>query len=216
MARLRVGVLISGRGSNLRALIAACREPTTNAEIALVISNRPEAAGLAFAAEAKIPALVVDHKRYGKDRAAFDGEMDRHLRAAGVEFVCLAGFMRLLTAEFIAGWHNKMINIHPSLLPAFRGVRAVGQALEAGAKLVGCSVHFVRHEMDTGPIVAQAAVPVLPGDDEQSLADRVLAQEQILYPRVLRWVANGQLRWAGERVIVPSADYAVDAFHNPR
>ena len=190
MSRKRIGVLISGRGSNLGALIAAAREPDYPAEIVLVVSNRPDAAGLTRAAEAGLATVVVDHKSF-PDRHAFEDELDGTLRAAGVELLCLAGFMRVFTDPFVERWAGRMLNIHPSLLPAFRGTDTHRQALAAGVLIHGCTVHFVTPDLDAGPIVAQAALRVLPGDTEDSLAARVLAEEHRLYPLALRLVCEG-------------------------
>jgi phosphoribosylglycinamide formyltransferase-1 len=196
MARLKVGVLISGRGSNLQALIDAAADPAYPAEMAIVISNRAEAAGLARATAADIPHHVVTNP----DRAAFAAAADRILRQEGVELVALAGFMRILDTGFVTAWTDRMINIHPSLLPAFPGLHPQRQALAAGVKFSGCTVHFVRAAVDTGPIIAQAVVPVEDGDDEERLAGRILAAEHRLYPLALRLVAEGRLRIAGNRV----------------
>lgn len=198
MPRLRVGVLISGRGSNLQALIDAAADPAYPAEIAAVISNRPEAAGLARAAAAGIARHVVAEP----DRAAFAAAADRILREARVGLVALAGFMRILDTGFVEAWRDRMVNIHPSLLPAFPGLHPQRQALAAGVKLSGCTVHFVRNEVDTGPIIAQAAVAVEDGDDEANLAARILAAEHRLYPLAVRLFAEGRLRIAGNRVAV--------------
>ncbi len=199
--RRRVAILISGRGSNMVALIEAARNPAFPAEIVLVLSNRPEAAGLARAAEAGIPARAIDHRAY-PDRAAFDAALDAELRAAAIDLVCLAGFMRILTSGFVAGWAGRMLNIHPSLLPLFKGTHTHRQALDAGVRLHGCTVHFVVPELDAGPILAQAAIPVRQDDDPDSLADRVIVQERRLYPSVLALVAGGQARLEGDRVIL--------------
>lgn len=193
---MRLGVLISGRGSNLQALIEACAEPGFPAEIALVVSNRPEAAGLPRAAAAGIPAVVVAHPGRGE----FAAEADARLREAGVDLVCLAGFMRLLDTSFVENWRDRMVNIHPSLLPAFPGLHAQRQALAAGVRFTGCTVHFVRPATDTGPIVVQAAVPVHPGDDEVQLSARILAAEHLIYPLAVRLVAEGRTRIVGNRV----------------
>jgi len=201
MTKLRVGVLISGRGSNLQALLDACRDPATNAEIRLVVSNVATAAGLARAAAAGVPTAVVDHRRYA-DRERFDAEIDRELRAAGVELVCLAGFMRILSDGFVDRWRDRLINIHPSLLPAFRGLDTHARAIAAGVRAAGCTVHFVRRELDTGPILVQAAVPVLPGDTPERLAERVLAAEHRAYPLALRLLATGRARVMGEQVAI--------------
>jgi phosphoribosylglycinamide formyltransferase-1 len=204
-ARLRTGILISGRGSNMQALIEACRAPRFPAEIALVLSNEPTAAGLARATEAGIATRVLDHRGFAKDRAAFERALTAALEEAGVEFVCLAGFMRLLTETFVAHWRDRLINIHPSLLPAFRGLDTHRRALEAGVRLHGCTVHFVRAAMDDGPIIVQAAVPVLDGDDEARLAARVLAAEHRCYPLALRLAAENRLRVENERCIIDGA-----------
>ena len=214
MARLKTAILISGRGSNMQALIDACRTPDAVAEIALVLANNPNAGGLAYAAAAGIPAAVVDHRAY-PDRAAFDAELNRRLNAAGIEFVCLAGFMRLLTRGFIEAWRDRMINIHPSLLPAFRGLHSHERALEAGVRIAGCTVHFVRAAMDDGPIIVQAAVPVLAGDDPEMLAARVLAAEHRCYPLALRLIAEGRVRVVDERVEIEGADGPETALVNP-
>lgn len=199
MARLRTGVLISGRGSNLQALIDACTARDYPAEIVLVIANRADAAGLERAARAKIPTRVVAHRGF-TERAAFDAALDAVLREARVELVCLAGFMRVLGANFIDAWRDRMINIHPSLLPEFPGLDTHARALAAGAKRHGCTVHFVRNEVDSGPIIVQGSVPVLPGDDADKLAARVLAVEHRAYPLALRLVADGRVRVRGDSV----------------
>jgi phosphoribosylglycinamide formyltransferase-1 len=194
MSRARVGVLISGRGSDAMALIGAAQAPDYPAEIALVLSNRPEAPGLAKAAAAGVSTMVVDHAPFGRNRQAHEIAMDAALRGAGVEFVVLAGYMRVLTSFFVAAWTGRMINIHPSLLPAFPGLHSHRQALEAGVKLHGCSVHWVVDGVDAGPIIGQAAVPVLPDDDEETLAERVLAVEHRLFPTCLALAVTGQTR----------------------
>ncbi len=188
--RRRAAVLISGRGSNLAALIAAAAAPDYPAEIALVLSNRPDAGGLAHAASAGISSMVIDHRAFGGDRAAHETALDAALRAEGIEIVCLAGYMRLLTPFLVGRWAGRMLNIHPSLLPAFPGLHTHERALRAGVKLHGCTVHLVTEATDAGPILAQAAVPVLPGDDAERLAARVLAQEHLLYPLALRLLAT--------------------------
>ena len=198
MARLRVGVLISGRGSNLQALIEAATDPDYPAEIALVISNRTEAQGLQRAEAAGIPRQVIVQK----ERAPFAAAADRALRQHRVELIALAGFMRLLDTGFVEAWRDRMINIHPSLLPAFPGLYPQRQTLAAGARFSGCTVHFVRPEMDSGPIIAQAIVPVHDDDDEERLAGRILAQEHRLYPLAVRLYAEGRLRTDGNRVVV--------------
>ena len=200
MTRKRVGVLISGRGSNLGALIEACKAPDYPAKIVLVISNIPSAQGLLRAESALIPALVINHKDFAT-REKFDAALDTALNEAGVELLCNAGFMRLHSEGFVARWRNRQLNVHPSLLPAFRGLHSHARVLEAGATITGCTVHFVRPEMDTGPIVAQAAVPVLPDDTPESLGARVLDAEHRLYPHALRLVASGEVRVEDEHVV---------------
>lgn len=212
--RRRVGVLISGRGSNMKALIEAARRPGYPAEIVLVLSNRADAAGLGIAAAAGIATRVVPHRDF-PDRAAFDAALDARLREAAIDLVCLAGFMRLLTPGFVASWRDRMINIHPSLLPAFPGLDTHARALAAGVRFTGCTVHFVRAEMDSGPIIAQAAVPVLPGDTEDALAARVLAAEHRLYPLALGLVAAGKVRVEGERALIEGHRAPEGAVLNP-
>lgn len=193
-ARKRTGILISGRGSNMVALAEAARAPDYPAEIGLVLSNRPDAAGLDRARALGIATATVDHRDFGKDREAFERAMDETLRINQIELVALAGFMRILTPWFVRRWQGRLINIHPSLLPLFKGTHTHAQALAAGVGEHGCSVHFVVPELDAGPVIAQARVPVLPGDDEDSLAARVLAQELTLYPQALAAVASGTAR----------------------
>ncbi len=180
-----VGILISGRGSNMEALIAAARDDRFPARIALVLSNRPDAAGLATARAAGVRAEAVDHRAYGGDRPAHEAALDARLRDAGVGIVCLAGYMRLLSPFLVDAWAGRMLNIHPSLLPAFPGLDTHGRALAAGVRVHGCTVHVVTRAMDEGPILAQAAVPVLAGDTADDLAARVLRQEHLLYPAAL-------------------------------
>ncbi|MDB5558428.1 MAG: phosphoribosylglycinamide formyltransferase, partial [Enterovirga sp.] len=191
--KTRVGILISGRGSNMASLIEAAKAPEFPAEIALVLSNRPGAGGLARAEAEGIRTAVVDHKLF-PDRASFDAEVGRVFDEAGIELICLAGFMRILSDSFVEARLGRMLNIHPSLLPSFKGLHPHRQALEAGVRIHGCTVHFVVPELDSGPIVAQAAVPVLPGDTEDELAARVLGEEHRLYPLGLELVATGAAR----------------------
>lgn len=202
--RKRVGVLISGRGSNLSALIEACKSSAYPAEIVSVISNRPNAPGLEYAREAGIEAACVDHTGYGA-REDFEATLDAALRKADVDIVVNAGFMRILTDFFVSRWRDRQLNIHPSLLPAFRGLDTHERALEAGVAISGATVHFVRTEMDSGPIIAQAAVPVLAGDTPDTLAARVLEAEHKLYPHALALVASGAVRIEGERVVFDRA-----------
>jgi phosphoribosylglycinamide formyltransferase-1 len=204
MPRLRVAILISGRGSNMAALIEAAKDPSYPAEIALVLSNRPDAGGIALARENGIQAAVLNHKEHSS-RESFDFALDARLKAAGIELVCLAGFMRLLTHDFVEAWRDRMINIHPSLLPLFPGLDTHRKALAAGMKLHGCTVHFVRGTVDSGPIIAQAAVPVLAGDTSETLAARVLTAEHRIYPLALSLVASGKVRVADEKVVVDPA-----------
>jgi phosphoribosylglycinamide formyltransferase 1 len=207
----RVAVLISGRGSNLAALIEAAKEPSYPAEIALVVSNNPEAAGLAHARTVGILTAAIDHRPYGKDRAAFEGALQQVLDAHRIDLICLAGFMRLLTASFTSAWQGRIINIHPALLPAFRGLDTHARALAAGATTHGATVHFVVPEMDAGPIIAQAAVPVLADDTPETLAARVLAVEHKIYPQALRAVAEGR-----SRIGAPALDDQSEMTKNPR
>lgn len=202
MGRLAVGVLISGRGSNMRALIDACAKLDFPAQIRLVISNEPEAPGLSRARRSGIPTRVVDHRRF-PDRTTFEGVVSATLEEHGTELVCLAGFMRVVTEAFVSRWFDRLINIHPSLLPAFPGLDTHARALEAGVKIHGCTVHFVRAKVDSGPIIGQAAVPVLTADTPQTLAERVLEAEHALYPLCLRLVAEGRVKVSGERTEVP-------------
>jgi phosphoribosylglycinamide formyltransferase 1 len=195
---MRLGVLISGRGSNLQALLKACDDPAYPADIGVVISNRSTAPGLAHAAAANLPSAVIADR----DREAFAAAADAQLRAAGVELVCLAGFMRLLATGFVDSWRDRIVNIHPSLLPAFPGLHAQRQALAAGVRFAGCTVHFVRPEVDTGPIIAQAVVPVHPGDDEIRLSARILEAEHRLYPFAVRLVAEGRARVTDSQVAI--------------
>jgi len=192
MTRKRVAVLISGRGSNMQALIDAARAPDYPAEIVRVIANIPEAGGLTRAAGAGIATETIDHRKF-PNRPAFETALDASIRASGADLVCLAGFMRLLTAGFVDAWRDRLINIHPSLLPKFPGLDTHARALQAGEPMAGCTVHFVRSEMDSGPMLVQYSVPVRPGDDEGRLAARVLKAEHVAYPRALQLVAAGNV-----------------------
>jgi phosphoribosylglycinamide formyltransferase-1 len=193
MTKKRVAILISGRGSNMRALIEAANDKDYPAEIVLVISNVADAGGLEFAKQHKIATQVVEHGEY-PSREIFDNAMDVALKAANVEIVCLAGFLRLLSPRFVENWRGRMINIHPSLLPAYKGLHTHKRAIEAGEKFHGCTVHFVTPELDDGPTILQAKVLVLPGDTEDALASRVLEQEHKIYPEALRLVATGRAK----------------------
>lgn len=204
MAKKRVGILISGRGSNMMALVAAAQAADYPAEVAVVISNRPEAAGLAWAKAQGIEALAIDHKVYAT-RGEFEEAMHEVLVRHGVGLVACCGFLRLMTADFVDVWRDRMLNIHPSLLPSYKGLHTHERALADGVKIAGCTVHVVRPEMDVGPIVAQAAVPVLDDDTAETLAARVLSAEHRLYPRALALFASGQVRVAGEAVRLAAA-----------
>ena len=212
--RLKLAVLISGRGSNLQALIDACAAPDYPAEIVLVLSNKAGAAGLARAAEAGIPTQVLSHRDF-PDRERFDAALTATMEAAGAELVCLAGFMRLLGAAFVTHWHDRLINIHPSLLPAFRGLDTHERALAAGVRFTGCTVHFVRPEMDDGPILVQAVVPVRPDDTPDSLAARVLSVEHQCYQAAVRMIAEGRARVVEGRVLVDGAGVPETMLLNP-
>jgi phosphoribosylglycinamide formyltransferase 1 len=194
MARKRVAVLISGRGSNMAALVEAAKDSSYPAEIVLVVSNRPQAEGIAYARSAGIATTIINHTDYGKNREAFERALQAVLEGSGIEIVCLAGFMRLLTPWFIERWQGRMLNIHPALLPKFKGLHTHEQALSAGAKTHGATVHFVTADMDAGPIVCQASVPVRKDDTAETLAARVLAVEHKIYPLALKWLAEGSLR----------------------
>ena len=208
MAKLKVGVLISGRGSNLAALIEAAKASDYPAEIGCVVSNRESAPGLAIAASAGIATAIVSHRDH-PDRESFDRAVSAQLERHGVELVVLAGFMRIFSPWFPARWKDRLINIHPSLLPAFKGLHVQRQALDAGVRVSGCTAHLVTTDLDSGPIIAQAAVPVLPGDTEETLAARILRQEHRLYPLVVRWFGEGRIAIDGEKIAV--RDVACDA-----
>jgi phosphoribosylglycinamide formyltransferase 1 len=192
MTKKRVAVLISGRGSNMMALIEAAKAKDYPAQIVLVLSNLPHAVGLARARDANIATVVIDHRPFGEDREAFERALDDELRRHRADLVCLAGFMRLLTPWFIGRWRGRLLNIHPALLPHFKGLHTHRRALEAGVELHGATVHFVVEETDSGPVIAQQSVPVRQGDNEETLAARVLQVEHRLYPEALRMVAEGR------------------------
>lgn len=201
MARLKLAVLISGRGTNLQALIDACADRAFPAEIVLVASNQADAYGLQRATKAGIRTAVLNHRAFAS-KEGFEAALDSLLRGADVDLVCLAGFMRLLTPWFVERWLDRLINIHPSLLPAFKGLDTHERALAAGVRLTGCTVHFVRAAMDDGPVIVQAAVPVLPDDDAARLAARVLVAEHRSYPLAVRLIAEGRVRVENERAIL--------------
>ena len=198
---LRVGVLVSGRGSNLQALLDACARPDTPARVVVTVSDREDARALQRARAAGVTALFVNPKDYG-DRAAYDAALTATLRAHDVGLVCLAGYMRILGAQFVADWRGRLMNVHPSLLPAFPGLHAQRQALEHGVKTAGATVHFVDEGVDTGPIILQAAVPVHPDETEESLSARILIEEHRLYPEAVRLFAEGRLHVVGKKVSV--------------
>jgi len=212
--RVPVAILISGRGSNMMALAEACADPAFPARVALVLSNQPDAVGLSWAAERGLPTAVVHHRQFDS-REAFDAALDARIRESGATLVCLAGFMRLLTPGFVERWGNRMLNIHPSLLPAFKGLHTHERVLDAGVKLHGCTVHLVRPEMDSGPIIGQAAVPVLEDDTPDTLAARVLEQEHQLYPLALRLVAEGRVRVSDWICHLTNAGPSGDNLANP-
>src|SRR6266481_4166527 len=214
MARVRTAVLISGSGNNLQALIDAARDPDFPAEIVLVVSNRVDAYGLERAQAAGIAAKIIDHKQF-QNRADFDAALDRHLRQANIALICLAGFMRLLTADFVAGWRDRLMNIHPSLLPAFPGLNVHQRAIDSGARFSGCTVHLVRAETDSGPILAQAVVPIHQDDTAQSLAMRILVQEHRIYPFALRLMAAGHVTIKGDRAFIRTVSAPTQAMINP-
>jgi phosphoribosylglycinamide formyltransferase-1 len=214
MTRARTAILISGRGSNMAALLEAASEPGYPAEIVLVLANRADAAGLDHARARGIPTALIESRPFGRDREGFERAVEAELRGHGVTLVALAGFMRVLTEGFVARWQDRLVNIHPSLLPAFRGLDTHARALAAGVRLHGCTVHLVRPGVDEGPILAQAAVPVLPDDTEATLAARVLAEEHRLYPAALAWLAAGRVGVEGDIARVDAAA-AAGALANP-
>ncbi len=214
MAKLKVSVLISGSGTNLQALIDDAARPHSKAEIVDVISNQADAFGLVRARDAGIAAEVISHRDYD-DRATFDAALHKAITRSGAEFVCLAGFMRVLTAGFVDRWRDRLINIHPSLLPAFKGLDTHARALAAGVRITGCTVHFVRADMDCGPIIAQAAVPVHAGDTPETLASRVLEAEHRIYPLALQLVAEGRVHVVDEIVRIDAAETADAPLLNP-
>ena len=201
---MKIAILISGRGSNMERLIEAAAAPDYPAKIVKVISNRPDASGLEIAAKAGIETQAIDHKSF-ESRAAFDAALEQALIDAEVNLVCHAGFMRILTDEFAARWAGRMVNIHPSLLPSFKGIRVQQQAIDAGVTISGCTVHYITPELDSGPIVAQAAVPVLPDDTAETLSARILMAEHKLYPLAVELIASGQVRLTGGKVVVQNA-----------
>jgi len=214
MRTLPVAVLISGGGTNLQALIDACKPADYPAEIKIVISNRADAGGLSRAKEAGIATAVVDHKEF-ENREGFEDAVQRELEAANVELVCLAGFMRLLSGDFVNQWKDRMINVHPSLLPSFKGLHTHERAIENGVRFAGCTVHYVRAEMDDGPIILQAAVPIDADETPDSLAAKVLTYEHQIYPEALRLIANRLTRVRGHRVIIDHMSVPKSGLINP-
>ena len=187
--KIKIAILISGRGSNMQELVKACEDSQFPAQVVLVLANKKDAAGLEFAKSKNIKTAYIDHKNFSS-RVEFDKKMSEEIEKSGAEVVCLAGFMRLLSGWFVERWFDRLINIHPSFLPDFKGHDAVGDALKAGAKSTGCTVHLVREEMDEGPIIMQARVEVLPGDDKEILAARILKEEHRIYPQSLKIICE--------------------------
>jgi len=214
MARYKIAILISGRGSNMAALIEACKDDAYPADVALVISNRPDALGLEIARAADIPTRVIEHGDFDS-REEFDAAMTAALAAVEVRLICLAGFMRLLSAEFCQRWRDSLINVHPSLLPAFKGLHVHERMLETGVRIAGCTVHFVRPEMDEGPILVQAAVAIAADDTPETLAARILVQEHRIYPLAVRLIAEGRARTAGGMVAIETYELPDDVLINP-
>ena len=211
---MKIAVLISGRGSNLQSLIDAQARGSLSAEISLVISNIPNATGLERAIRAGIPTKTISHRDF-LDRRDFEGAINIALLEAQIELVCLAGFMRLLTDSFVNEWADRLVNIHPSLLPSFKGLNTHERALDAGVRFTGCTVHFVRSEMDNGPVILQAAVPILPDDDADSLAARVLEQEHIIYPLAVDMIASGRILVENGQVKIKDAGLPDAPLINP-
>lgn len=210
----RVAILISGRGSNMMALVDAARAADYPAEIVAVISSRPDAAGLAWATSKGLPAMAIDHKAYAS-REAFDDAVNARLTEARADLIALAGFMRIQTTGFVEAWLGRQFNIHPSLLPLFKGLHPHQQALDAGVTISGCTVHFVTPELDSGPIIAQAAVPVFGHDTSDTLAARILKVEHKLYPHALALVASGRCRLEGGKVIAETTAHAANPLFSP-
>ncbi len=214
MRQLKLAVMISGGGTNLQALIDACQQSDYPAEIVVVVSNRPDAYGLERAKNAGINAECIDHKDY-ETREDFEDILHDRLREHEVELVCLAGFMRLLTASFVGKWKDRMINIHPSLLPSYKGLHTHARAIEDGVRFGGCTVHFVRPEMDDGPIIMQAAVPIDGNETEETLAKKVLDYEHVLYPEAVRLIAEGKVRVSGQKCIFKDAELGTQGLISP-
>ncbi|MCR9213498.1 MAG: phosphoribosylglycinamide formyltransferase [Proteobacteria bacterium] len=215
MAKLRVAVLISSRGSNMQSLVRACAQEGFPAEITTVLSNNLEAGGLKFAAENAIPTRVIDHREF-EAREEFEKQITQYLEELEIDLICLAGFMRLLTADFVNRWRDRILNIHPSLLPAFKGLHVHERAIESGTRFTGCTVHIVRPEMDNGPIIVQAAVPILGDDTPDSLATRILEQEHRIYPLALKLMAEGRIRIQGPIALIDGAEQPIRSLINPK
>lgn len=211
---VKVAVLISGNGTNLQALIDACAEEDFPAEIVKVFSNREKAYGLERAKKAGIDTMVIKHTDF-ESREAFDEKLNTEIRACGAKFICLAGFMRILDARFVNRWKNRILNIHPSLLPSFKGLHTQERALEAGVRFTGCTVHFVSPEMDEGPIISQAVLAINPDETADQLSKRVLELEHVIYPHALKMVASGQVRVVGKHVRIDKAAYSNEKIVNP-
>ena len=211
---MRVAVLISSRGSNMQALVNASKTDDFPAEIVTVLSNNPEAAGLEFAKSHDIPTKVINHRDF-EDRESFDEALSEFLSAERVDLICLAGFMRLLTPDFVNRWRDRIVNIHPSLLPAFKGLHVHERALESGTRFTGCTVHYVRPEMDDGPIIAQAVVPILRDDTPETLAARILVEEHKIYPHALRLIAERKVKVHGSIAKIIDADEPENSITNP-
>ena len=214
MGLLNTAILISGKGTNMQALIDRCNEGKIAAKIAVVVANVTNAQGLKRAQTAGIPTTVIDHQKY-PNRESFENEITDSLHAKNIEMVCLAGFMRLLTKNFVNQWYNRLINIHPSLLPAYKGLNTHQRALKDGVKFTGCTVHYVRPEMDTGPIIAQAVVPIFPDDNLETLSGRVLATEHRCYPLALQMIASGKVNILDDKVIIEGASFPRRELLNP-
>ncbi|MEX0299537.1 MAG: phosphoribosylglycinamide formyltransferase [Kordiimonas sp.] len=214
MAKLRLGVMISGSGTNLQALIDACADKDYPAEISVVISNRPLAKGLERAKEAGITAIAIDHKEF-EDRAPFEDAIHECLKEHRVQLVCLAGFMRILNPEFVNRWKDRMVNIHPSLLPSYKGLHTHARAIEDGVRFGGCTIHYVRPEMDNGPIIMQTAIPIATDETEDSLAAKTLTYEHKMYPAAVRMIAEGRARVSGNKVVFKDTDLGEQGLISP-
>jgi phosphoribosylglycinamide formyltransferase-1 len=216
MARKRIAILISGRGSNMAALVEATQNPSYPAEAVLVVSNRPDAGGIAYARKAGIATTIIDHKDYGKEREAFERALHSVLEGSRIEIVCLAGFMRLFTPWFVTRWEGRMLNIHPALLPAFKGLDTHARAHAAGVKFHGATVHLVSSDMDAGPILCQGALPVHDDDTPETLAGRVIKIEHKIYPQALKWLAEGRVRVEDGRCVVEGTAATGDVWIVPQ